>query len=181
MYDLTEFDDQLTVFRQYCVYIINIPSTNIFLDFSNNREIQNNVKREDFFTYTTAKRLYINLRDSLGITGKKDPLKHSDESIKVKISLQDATPFDLDIIMKRQSSLEFVYEQGSDGNMVSLFEYEIVKENKDKNLEEYSNNFRLNRKRKLIGFDQEISRQVWRWLGRKQHRREIKVAEKRTC
>ena len=79
------------------------------------------MKREDFFTYTTAKRLHINLRDSLGVAGKKDPLKHSDESIKAKISLQDATPFDLNIIMMRQSSLEFVYEQGSDGNMVSLF------------------------------------------------------------
>ena len=44
--------------------------------------------------------------------------------------------------------------------MVSLFKYKIVKDDKDKKLEEYANNFSLNRKRKLIGFDQEISRQV---------------------
>ena len=44
--------------------------------------------------------------------------------------------------------------------MVSLFKYRIVKDDKDKKLEEYANNFRLNRKRKLIGFDQEILRQV---------------------
>ena len=117
MYDLTEFDDQLTIFRQYCAYITNTPSTNTFLDFSNNHEIQNNVKRKNFFTDTTAKRLYIDLRDSLEATGKKDPLKCSDESIKVEISIRDATPFDLDITIS-----EFVYEQGSDGNMVSLFE-----------------------------------------------------------
>ena len=82
MYDLTEFDDQLTIFRQYCEYITNTLSTNTFLDFSNNREIKNNMKRENFFTDTTAKRLYINLRDSFGVTGKKDPLKCSDESIR---------------------------------------------------------------------------------------------------
>ena len=44
--------------------------------------------------------------------------------------------------------------------MVSLFEYRIVKDDKNKKLEEYAYNFRLNRKRKLIGFDQEILRQV---------------------
>ena len=80
------------------------------------------MKRKNFFTDTTAKRLYIDLRDSLEATGKKDPLKRSDESIKVEISLRDATPFDLDITMTGQSFSEFVYEQGSDGNMVSLFE-----------------------------------------------------------
>ena len=29
-YDLTEFDDQLTICRQYCAYIANTPSTNTF-------------------------------------------------------------------------------------------------------------------------------------------------------
>ena len=77
----------------------NTPSTSTFLDFSNNHEIQNNVKRENFFTDTTTKRLYIGLRDSLGVTGKNDPLKRSDESVKVEISLHDAAPFDLDIPM----------------------------------------------------------------------------------
>ena len=62
--------------------------------------------------------------------------------------------------MTGQTFLEFVYEQGSDGNMVSLFECRIVKDKKDKKLKEYANNLRLNRKRKLIGFDQEILRQV---------------------
>ena len=104
--------------------------------------------------------MYINLRDSLWVTGKKDSLKRYDESIKVDISLHDATPFDLDITMTGQSFSEFLYEQGRDGNMVNLFEYRIVKDNKDKKLEEYANNLRLNRKRKLIGFDQEFLRQV---------------------
>ena len=102
--------------------------------------------------------MYINLKDSLEVTGKKDPRKRSYESINVQISLPDAAPFDLDITMTEQSFSKFVYGQGSDGNMVSLCKYRIVKENKDKNLEEYPNNFRLNKKRKLIGFDQEISR-----------------------
>ena len=104
--------------------------------------------------------MFINVRDSLGVTGKKDFLKCYNESIKVDISLHDATPFGLDITMTRQSFSEFLYEQGRDGNMVNLFEYRIVKDNKDKKYEEYTNNVRLNRKRKLIGFDQEFSRQV---------------------
>ena len=44
--------------------------------------------------------------------------------------------------------------------MVNLFKYRIVKDNKNKKFVEYANNFRVNRKRKLIGFDQEILRQV---------------------
>ena len=62
--------------------------------------------------------------------------------------------------MTGQSFSEFVYEQGSDGNMVSSFECRIVKDNKDKKLEKYANNFMLNRKGKLTGFGREISRQV---------------------
>ena len=82
--------------------------------------------------------MYIDLRDSLGVTGKKDPLKRSNESIKVEILLRDAAPFDLDITMTGQSFSEFVYEQGSNENMVSLFKYRIVKDDKDKKLEEYA-------------------------------------------
>ena len=93
VYDLTEFDDQLTIFRQYCAYITNTLST-----------------KTTFFTETTAKRLYIDLRDSLGVTGKKDPLKRSGKSVKVEISLRDAAPFHLDITMTAQSFSEFVYE-----------------------------------------------------------------------
>ena len=68
------------------------------------------MKRENSFTDTTAKILYIDLRDSFRLTGKKDPLKRSDESIKVEISLRDVAPFDLDIKMSGQSFLEIVYE-----------------------------------------------------------------------
>ena len=82
--------------------------------------------------------MYIDLRDSLGVTGKKDPLKRSNESIKVEILLRDAAPFDLDNTMTGQSFSEFVYEQGCNENMVSLFEYRIVKDDKDKKLEEYA-------------------------------------------
>ena len=48
--DPTEFDDQLTVFRQYCSYILNTPNSE-------------NVKREDFFTNNFVKRLHIKPRD----------------------------------------------------------------------------------------------------------------------
>ena len=48
--DPTEFDDQLTVFRQYCSYILNTPNSE-------------NVKREDFFTNNFVKRLHIKPRN----------------------------------------------------------------------------------------------------------------------
>ena len=36
VYDLTEFDGQLTISRQFCAFITNTLSTNTFLDFSSN-------------------------------------------------------------------------------------------------------------------------------------------------
>ena len=72
VYDLTEFDDQLSLYRQFCAYITNKPSTSTMLDFSNNQEIQDKVERRDFFTNQCSKRLYIDMRDSLGVTGKND-------------------------------------------------------------------------------------------------------------
>ena len=87
VYDLAEFDDQLSLYRQFCAYISNKPSISTMLDFSNNREIQDVVERRDFFKNQCSKRLFIDMRDSLGVTGKKDPLKRSDDSIKVEVSL----------------------------------------------------------------------------------------------
>ena len=48
VYDLTEFDDQLLLYRQFCPYISNKPSKSTMLDFSNNQEIQDTVERRDF-------------------------------------------------------------------------------------------------------------------------------------
>ena len=74
VYDLTEFDDQVSLYRQFCAYISNKPSASTMLDFSNNQEIQ------------------------------------------------DTAPRDLDITVIGQSFGEFVYEVGTEGNMVNLFE-----------------------------------------------------------
>ena len=45
------------------------------IDFSNNKEGQNATSWQRFFTNQASKQLYIDLRDSLGLTGKMDPLK----------------------------------------------------------------------------------------------------------
>ena len=97
----------------------------------------------------TSKRIFIDMRDSLGITGKKDPLKHNDESILVEISLKEAAAFDLDVTVTGQSFGEFVYESGTEGNMVSMYEYKLVKDTKAKKLDELSYKHRQSRKRKL--------------------------------
>ena len=72
------------------------------------------------------------MRDSLGVTGKKDPFKPSDEWVKVETSLHQKFPHDLDINVIGQIFGEFVYEVGPEGNMVNLFEYKIVKDTRDK-------------------------------------------------
>ena len=72
VYNLTKFDNQLSLYKQFCAYISNKPSTSTMLDFSNNQEIQDKVERRDFFTNQCSKRLYIDMRDSLGVTGKND-------------------------------------------------------------------------------------------------------------
>ena len=71
VFNLTEFDDQLALCRQFCAYISNKPSTSTMLDFSNNQEIQHMVERKYFLTNQSSKRLFVNMRDSLGVTGKK--------------------------------------------------------------------------------------------------------------
>ena len=130
------------------------------LDFPNNQGIQDTVEGRDFFTNQYSKRLFIDMRDSLGVTGKKDPLKMSDESIQVEISLHQAAPHNLDITVIGQSFGEFVYEVRTEGNMVNLFKYKIVRETRDRKLEELTYNYRQSRKRKLMGLDRDIVRQI---------------------
>ena len=89
------------------------------------------------------------MRDSLGITGKKDPLHRNDECILVEISLKEAAAFDLDVTVTGQSFGEYVYESGTEKNMVSVSEYKLVKDTKAKKLDELSYKHRKSRKRKL--------------------------------
>ena len=69
-------------------------------------------------------------------------MKWSDESVKVEILLYQAAPHDLDITVIGQSFSEFVYKVGTEGNMVNLFEYKIVKDTRDKKLGELAYNYR---------------------------------------
>ena len=89
VYDLDEFDDQVKLYWQVVAYISNISNAKTFLDFSNNKEVQNAMSRQKFFTKQASKRLYMNLRDSLGLSGKKDPIKNNNDGITVEISLRD--------------------------------------------------------------------------------------------
>ena len=160
VYNLAEFDDQLSLYRELCAYVSNKPNTSTMLDFSSNQEIQDTVERRDFFTNQCLKRLFIDMRDSLGVTEKKDPLKWSDELVKVEIYIHQSVPHDLDITVIGQSFGEFVYEVGTEGNMVNLFEYKIVNDTRDKKLDELAYNYRQSRKRKLTGLDRDIVRQI---------------------
>ena len=126
MYDLQTFDDQLKLYRQYCAYITNRPNYQTMLDFSNNHEVQETVQLRDFFTISAAERLYVDMRDSLGATGKEDAMKRNDFSIKVEISLKEAAATDLDIMVYGQGYGEYVYKSNKEGNMIQLYEYKVV-------------------------------------------------------
>ena len=99
VYDLTEFDDQVSLYRQLCAYISNKPSTSTMLDFSNNQETQDTVERRDFFQKSVFKKVVYRHERLSRCNGKKDPLKRRDESIKVKVLQHQDAPHDLDIIV----------------------------------------------------------------------------------
>ena len=84
IYDLENFDFQFKLYRQYCAYTSNRPSNQTMLDFSKSQEVQQTVQLRDYFTTAASERLYIDMRDSLGATGKKHAMKRSDSSVKVK-------------------------------------------------------------------------------------------------
>ena len=139
LYDLTKFYDQ---------------------DFQEIQEIQDTVESKIFFTNQCSKRLFINIIDSLGVTGKKYPLKQSDEPIKVEISLHQAAPHNLGITIIGHSFGEFVYEVRTEGNIINLFEYKIVKDTRDKKLDELAYSYRQSRTRKLMALDRDIVRLI---------------------
>ena len=77
VYDLDDFDDQVKLYGQDVAYISNGSSAKAFLDFSNNKEVQNGTSRQKFFTNQDSKRLHIDLREQgredihVGIAGSK--------------------------------------------------------------------------------------------------------------
>ena len=124
VYDPNDFDDKYLLYKQY-LRASTLASTLTMLDFSNNQET---IQRRDFFTANASETIYIDMRNLLGYTGKKDPLKRDDSSINVEISLRDAAEW--------QGFGEFVYQSGKDGNMIPMYKYKVVKEKKSKKLDD---------------------------------------------
>ena len=147
-------------YKQYLAYISNRGSTLTMLDFSNNQEVQETIQRRDFFTANASERIYIDMRNSLGYTGKKDPMKRDGSSINVETSLRDAVEYDLDVTDVRQGFTEFVYESRKDGNMIQMYEYKVVKDEKSKKLDDIRHRESPSRKRKLGGVDQKLLRAI---------------------
>ena len=122
-------------------------------------EVQQTVQLRDYFTTAASERLYIDMRDSLGATGKKDAMKRNDSSVKVEISLKEAAPHDLDIIVLGQGYGEYVIESNSDGNMIQFFEYKVVEDDNSTQLIEVTYRESKSRKRKW-GIDRERTRAI---------------------
>ena len=125
VYDLDEFDDRVKLYWQHVAYISNGSSAKTFLDFSNNKEVQNATSRQKFFTNQASKRLYIDLMDSLGVTEKKDPIKNNNDDIMVEISLREQAREDIHVTMTDQIFHEYVYEENDRGCLMQKHEYGI--------------------------------------------------------
>ena len=76
------------------------------------------------------------MRNSLGYTGQKDPMKKDDSFINEKLSLRDVAEYDLDVTVVGQRFSKFVYESRKDGNMIQMYELNVVKDNKFKQLDD---------------------------------------------
>ena len=99
------------------------------------------------------------MRDSLGATGKKDDMKRNDSSVKVEISLKEATPHNLDIMVFGQGFGEYVFKSNLDGNMIPFFEYKVVEDDNSKKLNEVTYRESKSRKGKW-GIDRECIRAI---------------------
>ena len=126
------------------------------LDFSNNQEVQEIIQWRDFFTTNVSESLYIDMRNLLGYTSKKDPMKKDDSSINVEILLRYAAEYDLDVTVVGQGFGEFVYESRKDRNMIQMYKYKVVKDEKSKKLDDITDRESQSRKRKLGGEDREL-------------------------
>ena len=156
VYDLDEFDDQVKLYRQHVAYISNGSSAKTFLNFSNNKEVQNAMSRQEFFTNQASKRLYIDLRDSLGLTGKKNPIKNNNDNITVEISLRDQEREDIYVIMTGQSFHEYVCEENDLGYLIQKYEYEIKGNLKRKLNNKLNRNFVQYQNVKIFGADAKL-------------------------
>ena len=83
-------------------------------------------------------------------------MKKDDSSINVEILLRYAAEYDLDVTVVGQGFGEFVYDSGKDRNMIQIYKYKVVKDEKSKKLDDITDRESQSRKRKLGGEDQEL-------------------------
>ena len=103
-------------------------STKNTLDFSLNKECRQAAQRHEFFTNQESERIYIDMRNTLGFTGQKDPMKRDDSAINVKITLRSAAARNLKVIISGQEYGQFLYERGNKGTIMSMYEYKVTSE-----------------------------------------------------
>ena len=102
--------------------------------------------------------MYIDLRDSLGLTGKKDPIKNNNDNITVEISLRDQAREDIHVTMTGQSFHEYVYEENDRGCLIQKHEYGIKGNLKRKLHDELNRNFVQYKNVKIFGTDAKLRR-----------------------
>ena len=112
----------------------------------------------EIFTNQASKRLYIDLKDSVGLPGKKDPIKNNNDDITVKISLRDQACEDIHVAMTGQSFHESVCEENDRGYLIQKHEYGIKGNLKRKLHDELNRNFVQYQKVKIFEMDAKLRR-----------------------
>ena len=128
-------------------------------DFSLNKEVQQIAGRLDFITNRSSEKLYRDMRETLGYTGNKDPMKRDGSTIKVRITLRNAATHNLDVLIAGQSIGELVYESRKEGNKLQMYECKVVQDTNSWKLEEIALR-ELGSKRRKLGLDTRYLRAI---------------------
>ena len=137
-------------------YISNSSSAKTFLDFLNNKEVKNATSRQTFFTNQASKWLYIDLRDSLALIEKKDPIKNNNYDVIVETSHREQAREDILVTLTGQSFHEYVYEENNRGYLIQKHEYGSIRNLKRKLHDKLKKNFRQYQNTRIFGMDAKL-------------------------
>ena len=119
-----------SLFKEFRGNISNSSSTGNALN--KDREVQQSVMEQDFYTTDAAEKIYIGMRETLGYADKKNAIKRDDSTIVLKITLTEAVASDLQILIQGQRMDQYVYQKRQGGNLLKFCEYKINPDKKSR-------------------------------------------------
>lgn len=85
-------------------------------------------------TTDAAEKIYINIRETLGYTGKNYAKRRDNSTIILKITLREAAASNLQVLIQGQGMNECIYQNGQGGNLLKFYEYKSIRRRNLENL-----------------------------------------------